>query len=216
MSEIDGLEDLDLTVDALSQSLGSASALAAGFDAELQRIHQTFSATGNQARDLSNTLSGGLKKAIDGVVLDGMKLSEALNVVAQSMINAAYNAAVKPVTDHFGSLLGGLVGAIMPFEKGGAFSQGRVTPFATGGIVSGPVQFPMRGGMGLMGEAGPEAIMPLTRGPDGKLGVMANGGGRAVNVVMNIQTPDVAGFQRSQSQIAAQMSRVLARGQRNR
>ena len=216
MSEIDGLEDLDLTVDALSQSLGSASALAAGFDAELQRIHQTFSATGNQARDLSKTLSGGLKKAIDGVVLDGMKLSDALGLVGQSMINAAYNAAVKPVTDHFGSLLGGLVNSIMPFEKGGAFSQGRVTPFATGGIVNGPVQFPMRGGMGLMGEAGPEAIMPLTRGPDGKLGVQAAGGGRAVNVVMNIQTPDVAGFQRSQSQIAAQMGRVLARGQRNR
>ena len=145
-----------------------------------------------------------------------MKLSDALGLVGQSMINAAYNAAVKPVTDHFGSLLGGLVNSIMPFEKGGAFSQGRVTPFATGGIVNGPVQFPMRGGMGLMGEAGPEAIMPLTRGPDGKLGVQAAGGGRAVNVVMNIQTPDVAGFQRSQSQIAAQMGRVLARGQRNR
>ena len=216
MSELDGLEDLDLTVDALAESLGSASSLAAGFDAELQRIHQTFSATGNQARDLSKTLSGGLKKAIDGVVLDGMKLSDALGLVGQSMINAAYNAAVKPVTDHFGSLLGGLVNSIMPFEKGGAFSQGRVTPFATGGIVNGPVQFPMRGGMGLMGEAGPEAIMPLTRGPDGKLGVQAAGGGRAVNVVMNIQTPDVAGFQRSQSQIAAQMGRVLARGQRNR
>ena len=215
-SELDGLEDLDLTVDALAESLGSASSLAAGFDAELQRIHQTFSATGNQARDLSKTLSGGLKKAIDGVVLDGMKLSDALGLVGQSMINAAYNAAVKPVTDHFGSLLGGLVNSIMPFEKGGAFSQGRVTPFATGGIVNGPVQFPMRGGMGLMGEAGPEAIMPLTRGPDGKLGVQAAGGGRAVNVVMNIQTPDVAGFQRSQSQIAAQMGRVLARGQRNR
>lgn len=217
MSEIGGLEDLDLTVDALAESLGSASNLAAGFDAELQRIHQTFSATGNQARDLSNTLSGGLKKAIDGVVLDGMKLSDALGVVGQSMINAAYNAAVKPVTDHFGALLGGLVNSILPFEKGGAFSQGRVTPFATGGIVSGPVQFPMRGGMGLMGEAGPEAIMPLTRGPDGRLGVQAaGGGGRPVNVVMNIQTPDVAGFQRSQSQIAAQMGRVLARGQRNR
>jgi hypothetical protein len=37
-----------------------------------------------------------------------------------------------------------------------------------------------------------------------------------VTVVMNITTPDVAGFQRSQSQIAAQASRALARGQRNR
>ena len=105
---------------------------------------------------------------------------------------------------------------LVPFEKGGAFSQGRVTPFANGGIVSGPVVFPIRGGMGLMGEAGPEAIMPLARGANGKLGVQAQGGAGPINVVMNIQTPDAQGFQRSQSQIAAQMSRVLARGTRNR
>lgn len=76
----------------------------------------------------------------------------------------------------------------------------------------------MRGGTtGLMGEAGPEAIMPLARGPDGRLGVRASGGGaaRPVQVVMNISTPDVTSFHRSQSQIAARMGRVLAQGQRN-
>jgi phage-related minor tail protein len=88
-------------------------------------------------------------------------------------------------------------------------------PFALGWVQSGPVTFPMRGGTGLMGEAGPEAIMPLTRGADGRLGVQAQGGG-AVHVTMNITTPDVVGFQRSQSQIAAQMARALGRGQRNR
>ena len=67
-----------------------------------------------------------------------------------------------------------------------------------------------------MGEAGAEAIMPLTRGADGRLGVQAQGGGRAMTVIMNISTPDVQGFQRSQSQIAAQAMRALARGQRNR
>ena len=92
--------------------------------------------------------------------------------------------------------------------------QGRVMPFAKGGVVSGPTNFAMRGGMGLMGEAGPEAIMPLTRGADGSLGVRSQGG-RAVNVTMNVTTPDVAGFQRSRSQIAAQMSRALSAGSRN-
>jgi len=89
-------------------------------------------------------------------------------------------------------------------------------PFAKGGVVSQPTNFPMSGGMGLMGEAGPEAIMPLTRGPDGRLGVQSAGGSRPVTVVMNISTPDVQGFQRSQSQIAAQAMRALSRGQRNR
>ena len=99
--------------------------------------------------------------------------------------------------------------------KGGAFAQGKVMPFANGGVVSGPTYFPMRGGTGLMGEAGAEAIMPLSRGADGKLGVQAQGGSRSVNITMNITTPDVQGFQRSQSQVAAQLSRALGRGSRN-
>jgi phage-related minor tail protein len=88
-------------------------------------------------------------------------------------------------------------------------------PFASGGIVSGPTMFPMRGGRGLMGEAGPEAIMPLARGPDGRLGVRSAGGG-GVNVTINVTTPDVAGFRKSQSQIAAEMGRLIAQGGRNR
>ena len=109
-----------------------------------------------------------------------------------------------------------LFNGLFQFADGGSFAQGRVTPFANGGVVSGPTTFPMRGGTGLMGEAGPEAIMPLSRGADGKLGVRTEGGGRPVQVVMNISTPDVGGFQRSRSQIAAQMSRALGQGSRNR
>jgi lambda family phage tail tape measure protein len=139
--------------------------------------------------------------------------------VANTIVDTVYSIAIKPVTGALGGLLAqgvaGVMGAGMPFANGGAFSQGKVMPFAKGGIVGAPTTFPMRGGRGLMGEAGPEAIMPLARGPDGRLGVQA-GGGRAVNVVMNITTPDVQGFQRSQSQVAAQVSRALARGQRNR
>ncbi|MBV2361323.1 phage tail tape measure protein [Thalassococcus sp. CAU 1522] len=220
MSEHDMIDDLDAQVEALETSLAGAAGMAAGFDAELRRIHETFSATGRGAAALETTLSRGVSKAIDGVILDGMKLSDAMGVVARSMIDAAYKAAVKPVADHFGGMMASGVnavfGAFSPFAEGGAFAQGRVMPFAKGGVVSGPVSFPMRGGTGLMGEAGPEAIMPLTRGADGRLGVRAEGGARPVSVVMNISTPDVQGFQRSQSQIAAQMSRALGRGARNR
>jgi uncharacterized phage protein (TIGR02216 family) len=160
-----------------------------------------------------------LRRALDAAVLDGASFSDVLGIVGKSVVNTAYSAAVRPVTDHFGGMLaqgvGSLFQGIMPFAKGGAFAQGRVMPFADGGVVRGPVGFPMRGGMGLMGEAGPEAIMPLSRGPDGKLGVRAEGG-RGVSVVMNITTRDAESFRRSHSQIAAQMGRVLSRGQRNR
>ena len=221
MSDFEGLDDLDTEIAALEQSLGSAAGMAAGFDAEMRRIHQTFSSTGRNVARLEGALSKGLGRAIDGVVLDGMKLSEALETVARSMIDAAYKAAVKPVTQQLGGMLAGglagMFGGLMPFAQGGAFTQGKVMPFATGGVVSGPVSFPMRGDTGLMGEAGPEAIVPLTRGPDGKLGVRAQGGGaQPVTVVMNITTPDVQGFRRSQSQIAAKMSRALGQGTRNR
>ncbi|MDQ2092535.1 phage tail tape measure protein [Rhodalgimonas zhirmunskyi] len=220
MADLESLDDLDTQVEALEQTLGGASQMAVQFDAELQRIRGTLAQTGYDVATLDRGLSRGLRRAFDGVVLDGMKLSDALDTLAQSMITSAYNAAVKPVTDHFGGLLaqgiGSLVGGLFPFKDGAGFAQGRVMPFADGGVVSQPTYFPMRGGAGLMGEAGPEAIMPLTRGSDGKLGVRAAGGSTPVNVVMNIQTADATSFQRSQGQIAAQMGRLLSRGQRNR
>ena len=70
-----------------------------------------------------------------------------------------------------GDFFGGL------FEKGAAFQSGRVTAFARGGLVNGPTLFPMAKGMGLMGEAGPEAVLPLTRTRGGRLGVESVGGG---------------------------------------
>jgi phage-related minor tail protein len=165
--------------------------------------------------------SGGLRRAIDGLVIGGQSASEALSAAAETMLNTVYRNAMAPVTDQLGSLLaGGLnsaVAGMMPFADGASFSQGRVMPFAQGGVVSGPVSFPMRGGTGLMGEAGPEAIMPLARGPDGRLGVEARGGAAApVNVTMHVSTPDVRGFTRSQGQIAAELGRLVNRGMRNR
>ncbi len=216
MADIETMQD-QLT--ALEAQLGSSASMVATFDGELARMRETMIFTGREVNTLSSGISGGLSKAFNGLVFDGMKLSDALKSVASTIVDSVYSIAMKPVTGALGGLLAqgvsGAMGSLMPFQNGGAFSQGRVMPFAKGGIVSSPAMFPMRGGRGMMGEAGPEAIMPLSRGPDGKLGVQG-GGGRAVNVVMNITTPDVQGFQRSQSQVAAQVSRALARGQRNR
>ena len=82
----------------------------------------------------------------------------------------------------YGSAVGG------SYANGGVFENGRLVPvraFATGGIVSSPTYFNTTQGLGVMGEAGAEAIMPLTR-KNGKLGVHASGmGGTAVNVIIN-------------------------------
>ena len=222
MTPDDEIGDLEAQVDALETSMGAAANVAGVFDDELRRMRGALADTGRDLATLERGFSRGLRRAFDGVMFDGVKLSDALRGVAQSMADTAYSAAVRPVTRHLGGMLadgvGQAVSGLLPFADGAGFAQGRVMPFANGGIVSGPVSFPMRGGAsGLMGEAGPEAIMPLARGPDGKLGVRAGGGGaRPVQVVMNITTPDVEGFRRSQSQIAAQMGRALTRGQRNR
>lgn len=220
MSESEAVDNFEAQVDALEESLGQSAVMAASFDTELRNVRQTLAATGQDVKTLERGLSQGLRRAFDGVVFDGMKLSDALEEVARSLMNTAYSAALRPVTDSIGGAvaegIGTLVQGILPFADGAGFAQGRVMPFAAGGVVAAPTYFPMRGGTGLMGEAGPEAIMPLARGADGKLGVRGAGGTAPVNVVMHIQTPDAESFRRSQVQIAAQMGRALGRGQRNR
>ena len=222
MADVDGIDaaqGLASQAAALESSLQGAQAMTAAFDAELGRMRESMIFTGREVSSLSNSLSRGLGRAFDGVVFEGMKLSDALKSVAQTMAESVYRIAMKPVQDAVGGALAnglnGVLGGLFPFAAGGAFAQGRVMPFAKGGVVTAPVTFPMRGGRGLMGEAGPEAILPLARGADGRLGVQAGGGGRMVNVTVNVTTPDARGFERSKSQIAAQMARALARGERN-
>lgn len=214
------IPELEAQITSLEASLGGATGMVSAFEGELAKMEQSLVFTTREVSSLTSGFSSGLRRAFDGVVFDGKRLSEALGDVAQSMIDTVYDVAISPVQSAVGGALAqglnGLLSGVMPFAQGAAFSQGRVTPFAKGGVVASATSFPMRGGTGLMGEAGAEAIMPLTRGADGRLGVQAQGGGRAVTVVMNISTPDVQGFQRSQSQIAAQAMRALSRGQRNR
>jgi phage-related minor tail protein len=90
-----------------------------------------------------------------------------------------------------------------------------VVPFAQGGVVAAPAYFPLGRGLGLMGERGAEAIMPLARGPDGRLGVRAAGAAeRPLAVTVNIATPDADSFRRSEAQVAAALARAVSRGRR--
>ena len=110
--------------------------------------------------------------------VDGKRLEDVLSL-ALSLSSRALNAALAPIGQRdrlalLGSLFGGLFGRAR--LRQGRRASGELTPFAPGGVVATPSYFPMRGGVGLVGEAGPEAILPLARGPDGRLGVRAGGG----------------------------------------
>ena len=212
------LENLDLILGDLEASIAATQGATAAFQTELAGVNSALALAGAQATTFTRSVGGSLRGAFDALIFDGAKLGDVLRNLSLSIADSALDKVMKPVTSHFGNLLGGglesLINGILPFENGAAFSSGRVTPFATGGIVSQATSFPMRGGMGLMGEAGPEAIMPLARGADGKLGVRGGGGG-TVTVNMNITTPDAASFQRSRTQVAASIQRAIQRGGRN-
>lgn len=211
-------ERLEAALANIETSIEGTEAVSATFRTEVEEMTRSMSKASQQASGLSKTVGSSLKTAFGSLIMDGDRLSGVMSRLGSSVASKAFNKAMTPVSNALGgaveSGVQSLIGGFLPFKNGGALSSGRVRAFANGGIVSGPTTFPMRGGQGLMGEAGPEAIMPLARGPDGKLGVRG-GGGSAVHITMNITTPDAESFQRSKTQIAAQLSRAMSRGQRN-
>ena len=76
-----------------------------------------------------------------------------------------------------------------------------------------PTYFPTGSGLGLMGEAGAEAVLPLARGADGRLGV-ASAGGSATHVNVTVHASDLDSFRRSEAQVSAMLARAVARGKR--
>ncbi len=109
------------------------------------------------------------------------------NFLAQIGSDIAEGLIRKRITDPITSGLSSIFDNL--FADGAAFDRGRVTAFARGGIVDRPTLFPMANGAGLMGEAGPEAVMPLKRLGDGKLGVraeIATQSASAADVTVNV------------------------------
>ena len=171
-------------------------------------MNSTFETISGGATAAAGSAGGGgapaAAKAVEGVKTEVEKLSQGTTQL-QSSFGAAFvdmvtgaksaqdavagllqdlarmlaNQAFQSLLSAGGSGIFAAVGKAFGFADGAAFSGGRVTAFAAGGVVNSPTVFPMANGAGLMGEAGPEAIMPLTR-IGGKLGVRASGGGATV------------------------------------
>lgn len=166
---------------------------------------------------IGRQFSRSMISAFEGITVQGRSLGDVVRNLGLSLSRMVLSSAMKPLDQAVGSLLGNIFsgGMGLGFAKGGVLQQGTPIPFAKGGVIASPVAFPLSGGRtGLAGERGPEAIMPLTRTADGRLGVAA-AGNAASSITINIATPDVESFARSETQIAALVARALGRAERN-
>lgn len=151
----------------------------------------------------SERFGAALTSAMQAAVTGGKGLDDVLRGLGERLSGIALSAGLKPLENMIGNAVGGLL-------NGG----GSLFAFADGGVVASPAFFPMGGGLGLMGEAGAEAILPLKRGSDGALGVAAPAGGGGAQIVFNVTATDAASFRKSEGQIAAMLARSVGRGQR--
>jgi phage-related minor tail protein len=169
----------------------------------------------DRTRGLTGSANG-FARAITGAFAQGATGAKSFDSTLKSLglrlSSLSLNLALKPLTNSltkgleqvFSGLAGSLSGS----------GIGPVQPFAKGGVIASPSFFPLGArGLGLAGEAGPEAIMPLARGPDGRLGVAASGVS-APSVTVNIATPDADSFRRSETYLTGLIARAVARGQR--
>lgn len=188
---------------------------AGGFDLaeEEDRAEAIAESLTSASRTFSRTLVTGMRAA----VLEGRNLDSILRSAAMSIVSSAFRAGITPLANLltrgasglFSSLAGGLSGSAVK-------TGGNLLPFAKGGVIGTPTSFPLPGGRsGLMGEAGSEAILPLARGANGALGVALAGRGETAGpITINIATPDVESFRRSEAQVTATLARAVSRGRR--
>lgn len=192
------LQELYLTGQSGSEEFKTTKNNLVQLQTQLKDVNTAI--TSNAGVDWKN-LSDSIRSNLSSAILTPLQQGESafsrlgqigLNVVqmiGQEIINNLLKQitlektlqAIKAVGKSFGGFFSGLFGS----ADGNVFKNGRIQPFANGGIVNKPTLFPMANGTGLMGEAGPEAIMPLTR-KNGKLGV--EGSGVTVNIINQSQS----------------------------
>lgn len=168
-------------------------------------IPQTAAEMNEALQDIRVRGFESLSNAITDVLTGTRSLAESFKDMARSIVADIIQMTVRMLIFRAisGMIGGGRAGSDFgtnptsptsaPWALGGVFSGGSPTAFAKGGLVSGPTLFPMTGGRtGLMGEAGPEAIMPLARDSRGRLGVRTSNDNAPVEVhVMVTASPEL-------------------------
>ena len=176
----------------------------------LTELTGTFPELKKQTDDIGKDIGLTFSSAFEDAVVSGKKFSDVLKGIGDDLLRLLVRRNItEPIVGaiggiNWGSLLAGFLGS----AKGNAFGPAGVIPFASGGVVSSPTMFGFGGGRaGLMGEAGPEAILPLKRGRDGKLGVQSAGmGGVVINQTINV----AAGASRNEVLQAAATAKAAA------
>jgi tape measure domain-containing protein len=181
------LKDLEALAVRISQNIGNAvgNSIANGITGLIEGTTTAKEIFANFLKDVGQILiqegakmiatyiAIGIAKAFAGLASGGGGGGEVPGALGE-----ATNTGLDTGAGNISDMLSGLAAKGAYFSGGQAdFAQNSIQPFATGGIVTRPTFFKYaKGGEmqnGLMGEAGPEAIMPLKRGADGKLGVAA-------------------------------------------
>lgn len=160
----------------------------------------------------SDKASQALIKGFEEATLRAKSLDDVVKTVGLSLSKIALNAALKPLQTSFSSLSQSFLSSLLPSQDSSPVS---ITPFAEGGIVNRASVFGLGQGLGLMGEKGAEAIIPLSRGSDGRLGLATPSPGyKKSSVNISISTQDSESFKKSQVQIASLLSQAVAQGER--
>ena len=144
--------------------------------AKLDSFAKSMNDFGGMVADVVIKAFKGLEDQLVSFVTTGkLEFKKLAQSIIADMARIAIRATIiKPIMAGFG----------ITAAKGAVLENGQhLTAYAKGGVVTKPTIFPMANGMGLMGEAGPEAILPLKR-RNGVLGV--EGGGNSNNVVVNV------------------------------
>jgi phage-related minor tail protein len=166
----------------------------------------------DQASRIAEGFGRTMTRAFAGAAVQGRDLGDVLRGLALRLSSMAIGAALRPIEQGFAQLLGNLFVRPQPQPPGPPLN---ILPHAAGGVIATPTYFPLGPNLGLAGERGAEAILPLARGADGKLGVRAGGEARPLAVSVNISTPDAPSFRRSEAYLSGVIARAVARGERN-
>lgn len=167
------------------------------------------------ADKLGNRFAQSLTRAFDAVAIRGKRLDDTVRALALSLSRAALKSALKPIEGAIGSAFSQIASGLVGAASRASLPSRSAIPFARGGVLDSPSYFPLsHGRVGVAGESGPEAILPLQRGRDGKLGVRAETAQR-ITINFNVTAADAASFKRSEGQIAAMLNRAVGRGHRN-